>query len=95
MEKTKKYWRPKWKAIKNYKTRGIKGVIDFINEPLSPEQNALINEIDSIEENVNYRKLKFTGGNRVVYDFSDYELFTELYRDIYNRNMSIIKVDRK
>ena len=39
--------------------------------------------------------MKTTGSNRIVYDFSDYKTFTELYRNIYQRNISINKVERK
>ena len=36
-----------------------------------------------------YRKLKFTGGNNVTYDFSNYKTFTELFRDLYYEKMTI------
>ena len=68
---------------------------DFVEEPLSPEAIALINEIGSIQNDVDYKKLKFTGGNSVMYDFSDYKTFKELFRDIYYRNMSINEAERK
>ena len=51
------------KAIKN-KADNIKEVTDFVEEPLSLEAIALINKIRSIQKDVDYRKLKFTGGNK-------------------------------
>ena len=82
------------KAIRN-KAENIKEVTDFAEEPLSPEAIALINEIRSIQKDVDYRKLKITGCNNVTYDFSDYKTFKELFRDIYYRNISINKTERR
>ena len=48
-----------------------------------------------MQRNVDYKKLKCTGGNNVTYDFSDYKTLKELFRDIYDRNMSINEVERK
>ena len=45
------------KAIKN-KTKDIKEVTNFVQEPLSLEANALINEIRRIQKYVDYRKFK-------------------------------------
>ena len=42
--------------IKN-KTENIKEVTDFVREPLSPESNALIEEIRIIEKDVCYKKI--------------------------------------
>ena len=78
------------KTIKN-KAENIEKVVDFAEEPVSPEAIALINEIRSIQKDVDYRKLKITGCNNVTYDFSDYKTFKELFRDIYYRNISIIR----
>ena len=82
------------KAVKN-KAENIKEVVDFVEELLSPKANDLINEIRSIQKDVNYRKLKFTGGNGVTYYFSDCKTFKELFGDIYYRHMSINKAERK
>ena len=73
--------------IKN-KTENIKEVTDFVREPLSPEAKALIEEIRAIKKDIDYRKLLIRGGNNVMYDFSDYKTFNELYRDLYNKNMT-------
>ena len=82
------------KAIKS-KNENIKEVIDFIDEPLTLEAKALIEEIRSIQKYVDYKKLKTISGNKFTYDFRDYKRFKELFRDIYYRNMSINKVERK
>ena len=82
------------KAIKN-KADNIKEVTDFVEEPLSLEAIALINEIRSIQKDVNYKKLIFTSGNNVLNDFSDYKTFKELFKDIYYRYMSIDEEKKK
>ena len=82
------------KAIKN-EAENIKEVTDFVKEPLSSESIALINEIRSIQKNVDYRKLIFTGVNGFTHDFSDYKTFKELFRNIYYRNMSINEAERR
>ena len=41
------------------------------------------------------KKLKITFGNKIIDDFSDYETFRELFRDLYYRNMSIDEAERK
>ena len=46
-------------------------VTDFVKKPLSLEEKALIEEIRVIQKDVDYRKLKITGGNKADYDFSD------------------------
>ena len=65
------------------KTENINQVTDCIKEPLNPEAKALIEEIRTIQKDVNYRKLKIRGGNNSTYDFSDYKTFKELFRDLY------------
>ena len=71
------------------KIQNIKKVTDFVKEPLSSEAKALIEEIKTIQKHVDYKKLKITGGNKVTYDFSDYETFKELSRDLYYKKMAI------
>ena len=80
------------KTTKN-KTKNIKEVTDFVEKLLSLEANALIEEIRTIQKNIDYKKLKITGGNNVTYDFSDYKTFTELFRDLYYRKMTIDDVE--
>ena len=66
-----------------------KEITDFVEEPLSLEAKDLIEEIRTIQKNVDYRRLKITGGNKVTYDFSDYRTFKELSRDLYYKKMAI------
>ena len=82
------------KVIKN-KTGNTREVTDCVKEPLSLEAKGLIEEIKIIQKDVDYRKLKITGDNNTTYDFSDYKTFKELFRDLYYRNMTINKAERK
>ena len=52
------------KAIKN-KTENIKEATDLDEEPLSLEARELIEEIRTIQEDVDHRKIKITGGSNV------------------------------
>ena len=52
------------KVIKS-KNENIKEVTNFV------EAKALIEEIRSMQEDPNYKKLKFTDGNSFTHDFSD------------------------
>ena len=76
------------KTTKN-KTENIKEITDFAKETLSPEAEDLIKEIKTIQKNVDYRKLKITGGNKITYDFSDYKTVNELVKDLYYKKMTI------
>ena len=58
------------KVVKN-RLKKIEEVTDFVKKPLSLEEKALIEEIRVIQKDVDYRKLKITGGNKADYDFSD------------------------
>ena len=69
------------KTTKN-KTENINKTTDFIEESLSQEAKALIEEIRTIQKNVDYRKLTIRGDNNITYDFSDFKTFNELFRDI-------------
>ena len=69
------------KALTN-KYENIKEVTDFVKELLSLEAKGLIKEIKVKQKDVDYRKLKITGGNNTDYDFSDYKAFRELFRDL-------------
>ena len=83
----------KLKAIKN-KTDNIKEVTDFVNESLSLQAKWLTEEIKIIQKDVDYRKLKITGGNETTYAFSAYKTFKELFRDLYYRNMTIDEAEK-
>ena len=74
--------------IKNM-TENIKEIIDSFEEPLSPEARALIEEIKTIQKNVDYRKLKIIGGNNVTYDFSDSKTFNNLFKNFYLRKLTM------
>ena len=82
------------KAIKN-KTENIKEATDLVEEPLSLEARELIEKIKPIQEDVDYRKIKITGGSNITYDFSDCKTFKKFFRDIYYRNMTIGGAERK
>ena len=56
------------KAIKS-KNWNIKEVTDFVEEPLSLEAKASTEDFRSIQKDVDYRKLKITGGDKNTYDF--------------------------
>ena len=78
--------------IKN-KTENIKEVTDFVKEPLSLEATALIEEIKIMQKDINYRKLKITGGNNVTYDFSNYKIFNDLHFDKMTIDRAEMKQD--
>ena len=82
------------KTIKN-KTENIKEVTGLVKEPLCLEAKRLIEEIKIIQKDVDYRELKITDGNKTTYGFSYYKTFTELFRDLYYRNMTIDERERK
>ena len=82
------------KAVKN-KAEKEKEVTNFVKEPLSLEANGLIEEVRIIQKDIDYRKWKTTGGNKVTYDFSDYKTFKELFRDLYYRKITIDEAERK
>ena len=67
----------------------MKEITDFFEKPLSTEAMALFEEIKTIEKNVDYRKLKIIGGNSVMYDFSDFKTFNDLFEDLRFEKMSI------
>ena len=80
--------------VKDKTKENIKEVTDFVDQPLSFEAKELINEIKTIQKNVDYRKLKIKGGNNVDYDFSDYKTFKEFFRDLYYRKTTIDEAKR-
>ena len=55
----------------------------------------MIKEIKNIEENVNYDKLSFTGGNKKVYSLHSFKTFEKLIKDIRNKNTTIDKAEIK
>ena len=81
------------KAIKD-KTE-IKSKIDLFDEDLTPEVIVLIKETKNIEENVDYEKLSFTGGNNKVYSLDSFKILEKLTKDIRNKNMIIDEAEIK
>ena len=77
------------KVENKVKNKDIIEVTGFVDELLSLQAKELINEIKNIQKNVDYRKLKFRGGNNTDYDFRDYKTFKELFRDLYYRQFTI------
>ena len=77
------------------KTENIKEVTDFVKEPLRPEAKALIEEIRTIQKDVNYRKLIIRDGDNSTNDFSHYKTFNELFRDLYYKKMAINDIEIK
>ena len=71
------------------KAENIREITDFVKEPLSPEANALIDEIRAIQKVVNYKKLKIIDGKKNDHDFTDFKTFNELFRDLYYKKMTI------
>ena len=80
--------------IKN-KTKKIKEVTHFVEDPLSTEAKALTEKIRTIQKDIDYRKLKIIVGNKVKYDFSDFKAFNKLFRDLYYKNMIINDAEMK
>ena len=82
--------------VKNkVKSKDLKEVTDFVDQPLCFEAKELINEIKNIQRNVDYRNLKIIGGDKKEYDFSDYRTFKELFRDRYYRTIIKDESERK
>ena len=59
---------------------GIKSQIDLFNE------NSFSEEIKDIEDNVDYNKFFFKGGNKKDYYFQNFKTLEKLIKDIYNRD---------
>ena len=55
---------------------------DLFDKYLIWDATALIKEIKSIEENVDYDKLSFTGGDKKVYGLDSFKTFEKLIKDI-------------
>ena len=79
---------------KNEDKLKAKEVTDFVEELLSLEGKLLIEEIEITQKDVDCSKLKVSGGNKITYDFSDYELFKELFRCLYYRNKTIDEAEK-
>ena len=73
---------------------GIKSIGYTVKEELSQEAKNMLEKLNNQEKLINYRKLNFTRGNKVDYDFSEYRSLKELFKAIYYRNITIEKVER-
>ena len=67
--------------IKN-KMEKIKEITNLIKELSSLEAMVLIEEIKTIQKDVDYRKLKIIVGNNGTYDFSDFKTFNDLFKGL-------------
>ena len=61
----------------------IRSRIDLFDEDLTSGAITLIKEIKSIGQNVDYNKLSFTGGNKKLYGFENFNSHEKLIKDIY------------
>ena len=54
----------------------------------------MLEKLNNQENLINYRKLNFTGGNKVDYDFSECRSLKALFKAIHYRNITIEKAER-
>ena len=71
------------------KTENIREITDSVKQPLSPAAYALIDKIRAIQKVINYKKLSFTDGNKVTYDFRDFKTFSDLFNNHRLKKMAI------
>ena len=70
----------------------IEEVTDFVYQPLTFKAKELLKGINTIQKNVNYKKLKIKGGNMKKYDFSNYRsLLQKNYKKDYPKTMNCLK----
>ena len=55
----------------------------------------MIKEIKNIEDNVDYDKLSFTGGNKNVYGLDSFKTLEKLIKDILSKNMTVDEAEIK
>ena len=73
---------------------GIKSIGYTVKEELSQEAKNMLEKLNNQEKLINYRKLNFTGGNKVAYDFNEYRSLIELFKAIYYKNITIEKAEK-
>ena len=56
---------------------------------------ALFKEIKTIQKDLDYKKIKITGGNNVTNDFSDFKTFNNLSKDFHFKKMLIHDAEMK
>ena len=59
------------------------------------EAIALIKEIESLEDNVDYEKLFFTGDNKKVYGLDSFKTLEKLIKEILSKNMTVDEAETK
>ena len=74
---------------------GIKSKIDLFDEGFTSEAIALIKEIKSIEDSVDYHKLSFMGGNKKVSSLDSFMTLGKSIKDILRTNMTIDRAEIK
>ena len=73
---------------------GMKSIGYTVKEELSQEAKNMLEKLNNQEKLINYRKLNFTEGNKVNYDFSEYRSLKELFEAIHYKNITIEKAER-
>ena len=73
------------KTIKDNKDSqlGIKYIGNTIRQELSQEAENMLEKLNNQEKLINCMKLRFTGGNKKDYDFTNFCPLRELFRAIY------------
>ena len=72
----------------------IKSIGYAVKEELSQEVKNILEKPNNQEKLINYKKLSFTGGNNIDYDFSEYKSLKELFKAIYYRNVNTREAER-
>ena len=68
--------------------------LNSIGYTVKQEAKNMLKKLNNQEKLISYRKLNFTGGNKVDYDFSEYRSLKELFKAIYTRNITIEKAEK-
>ena len=74
---------------------GIKSIGYAIKEELSQEAKNMLEKLNNQEKSINYRKLGFTEGSKVDYDFTNFSSLRELFKAIYYGEILIAGAERE
>ena len=74
---------------------GIKSIGYAIKEELSQEAKNMLEKLNNQEKPINYRKLGFTEGSKVDYDFTNFSSLRELFKAIYYGEILITGAERE
>ena len=66
----------------------IEEVTDFVYQPLTFKAKEILKGINTIQKNVNYKKLKTKGRNMKKYDFSNYRTFKKIFKNLYYKRIT-------